>query len=166
MSPKSWDLGDYVDVNERLAWFFEHYPEGSMQSEIVLQSDSFLVVKAYAYRNPLDPMPGVGHASEVVPGRTPYTKDSELMVCETSAWGRALAAIGAPTKGHVASSNEVRGAESRRKSSPVKKASTEAAAPPPDIPEHDHVWEQSPTMKDWVVCTACRKAMAKEAAGV
>ena len=103
----NFDLGDYVDVNERLAWFFTAYPEGSLQADILERGEGYVVIKAVAYRSPSDDRPGTGMASEPVPGRTPYTKDSEIMVGETSAWGRALAAIGAPTKGSIASREEV-----------------------------------------------------------
>jgi hypothetical protein len=123
MSPKGgYDLSDYVDVPARIAWFFERYPEGSLQAEVLVGPETgspVITVKAYAYRSLNDSHPGIGHASEVFPGTTPYTKGSELMNAETSAWGRALAAIGAPTKGHIASADEVRGASSRRMA-PVK----------------------------------------------
>jgi hypothetical protein len=117
----NFDLGDYVDVNERLAWFFDRYPEGSLQADILERGEGYVIIKALAYRSPMDDRPGSGMASEPVPGRTPYTKDSEVMVGETSAWGRALAAIGAPTKGTIASKQEVR----NRRPSP---AVTEPAA--------------------------------------
>jgi hypothetical protein len=112
----NFDLGDYVDVNERLGWFFEHFPEGSLQADILERGEDYVVIKAVAYRSPTDARPGTGMASEPVPGRTPYTKDSEVMVGETSAWGRALAAIGAPTKGSIASRQEVQ----NRRTSPVR----------------------------------------------
>jgi hypothetical protein len=177
MSPKQWDLGEYVDVNERLKWFFERYPEGSLQSEVTHLADNLIIVKAMAYRGPTDLYPGVGHASEVVPGRTPYTKDSELMNAESSAWGRALAAIGAPTKGHVASGDEIRGADARRQkksggaqtgsaTEPDGAQETPApTGPPPALPpDHKHTWTQSPTLKSFVVCSdpACRKVQKKE----
>lgn len=112
-------LGDYVDVNERLLWFFERYPEGSLQADILERGADFVVIKALAYRSPDDSRPGAGMASEPVPGRTPYTKDSEVMVGETSAWGRALAAIGAPTKGSIASRQEVANRKSPAVSEPA-----------------------------------------------
>ena len=111
------DLGDYVDVEARLRWFFDHFPEGSLGSKVLVGPEAgkdFVVVQASAYRDRYDPQPGQGLAYEVFPGTTPYTKGSELMNAETSAWGRALAAIGAPTKGHVASADEVSGAIARR----------------------------------------------------
>ena len=43
-----------------------------------------------------------------MPGKTPYTRDSEVMVAETSAWGRAIvAALAGDTKRGVASKEEV-----------------------------------------------------------
>lgn len=54
-------------------------------------------------------MPGIGVAWEPFPGRTPYTKDSELMNAETGAWGRAImAALAADAKKGIASAQEVR----------------------------------------------------------
>src|SRR3990167_1754651 len=67
--------------------------------------------RAGASRPPDDPRPGVGHAFEPIPGKTPYTKDSETMNAETSAWGRAIVALGFETK-KIASANEVRARQS------------------------------------------------------
>src|SRR3990167_2917806 len=63
--------------------------------------------RAGASRPPDDPRPGVGHAFEPIPGKTSYTKDSETMNAETSAWGRAIVALGFDTK-KIGSANEVR----------------------------------------------------------
>lgn len=102
---------DYKDVATRLAEMRVTYPELSLQTvrcEIIDQGGQlgWLYVAA-AYRTPDDPRPGMGSAFEPIPGKTPYTKDSELMVAETSAWGRALVAIGADTKNGIASADEV-----------------------------------------------------------
>ena len=107
------NLDDYIDVRERMADFFEAYPEGSFQSECqFLQTDgrSAVVVKAYAFRHPEDPKPGHGLAYEFIPGNTPYTKDSELQNAETAAWGRAVVAVGAgdTKRTPIASKQEVR----------------------------------------------------------
>lgn len=110
------DLKDYVEVPERIKEFARKHPEGSLQSEVLAYPTPeypFIVVKALAYRTPDDPRPGVGHAAELFPGRTPYTKDSELMNAETSAWGRALVAVlAADTKRGIASANEIAGRQS------------------------------------------------------
>lgn len=105
------DMSDYVEVHTRIEKFYEKFPEGSLQSSwqlLELNGQQTIVVEARAYRTPDDPRPGVGLASEPVPGLTPYTKNSELMVGETSAWGRAIAALGFEVKRGIASANEVR----------------------------------------------------------
>lgn len=108
---------DYIEVPERIAEFRTKYPEGGLQPwdktkpyEIVeLGGVTHIIVVAAAYRTPDDPIPGVGMAQEVFPGKTPYTKGSELMNAETSAWGRAIvAALAADTKRGIASAEEVR----------------------------------------------------------
>lgn len=103
----------YIEVADRIRLFKELYPEGSLQAEIVEILDNRVIVKAYAYRSPDDNRPGVGLAWEEVPGKTPYTRGSELMNCETSAWGRAIAALGIGTK-KVASADEVKFAQARQ----------------------------------------------------
>lgn len=110
------DLRDYVDVAARIAAFKAAHPEGSLQSEIVQIDDKRVIVKAYAYRSADDARPGVGHAAEQIPGATPYTRGSEVMVCETSAWGRAIAALGFEVKRGVATREEVELAAARQPS--------------------------------------------------
>ena len=107
---------DYIEVAERIQIFIEQYPTGSLQSDwgmVERDGEQWLAVKAYAYRYPDDQRPGIGQAWEPVPGRTPFTKGSELMVGETSAWGRALAAIGIAVHRGIASGNEIRTAQAR-----------------------------------------------------
>lgn len=135
---------DYIEVKDRIALFVEKYPNGSLQSsyELVTVLDhQWLIVKAWAYRDPEDPRPGIGHAWEHVPGRTPYTIGSELMVGETSAWGRALAAIGIAVSKSIASRDEVKAAGNWEKSKAVPVDDsfyTDAApveAPPVEAPK-------------------------------
>lgn len=121
---------DYVDVAERIRIFRDLYPEGSLRPaslerpfwiENVDGVGQRLVYVAAAYRHPEDPAPGIGSAWEPLPGKTPYTRDSELMVAETSAWGRAIvAALAADTKRGVASADEIRA----RRAEPERKAWT------------------------------------------
>jgi hypothetical protein len=130
----SYDLSDYVDVAERIRIAKEIYPELSLQSEWtfeVLEGQAYIVVKAYAYRTATDERPGVGYAWEVLPGKTPYTKNSELMVGETSAWGRALAALGIEVR-KVASKQEVEAAQARQEAVPPSRR--EVKAPSESIP--------------------------------
>ena len=103
---------DYIDVAERIRTFRELYPTGSLQQVdvkfIEFAGTSWVVFTAAAYRSPDDPRPGIGTAWEPVPGLTPYTRNSEVMVAETSAWGRAIvAALAGDNKRGVASKEEV-----------------------------------------------------------
>lgn len=109
---------DYIDVAERIVEFRDKYPEGSLQPADLLHpytietigDQTYIVVVAAAYRNGEDVRPGIGMAYEVFPGRTPYTKGSELQNAETSAWGRAIvAALAADTKRGIASKQEMQG---------------------------------------------------------
>jgi hypothetical protein len=106
------DLSNYVEVAERIEKFYAKYPEGSLRCKEIRTEDvagsTFLVYVAQAWRTPDDQAPAEGSAWEPVPGHTPYTKDSELMNAETSAWGRAIAALGFEVHRGIASANEVR----------------------------------------------------------
>ena len=108
---------DYIEVSERIQTFYEKYPEGSLQSEyelVTVLEHQWIIIKAYAYRTPDDNRPGIGHAWEHVPGKTSFTLGSELMVGETSAWGRAIVALGISAHKGVASADEVRNAQGRQ----------------------------------------------------
>lgn len=101
---------DYVDVAERIRQFKERYPEGSLQQVSIefteFAGQHWVIYTAAAYRTFDDPRPGMGTAWEPVPGKTNFTRESELMNAETSAWGRAIVAVGIPTK-KIASADEV-----------------------------------------------------------
>lgn len=102
----------YIEVGERIQLFYAKFPEGSLVAHHkpfveTVGDKTFIVYCAAAYRTPDDPRPGIGYAWEPVPGPTPFTKDSELMNAETSAWGRAIAALGFETREHIASREEV-----------------------------------------------------------
>ncbi len=109
---------DYVDVAARIAEFYTRYPDGSLQMDppewVEIDGAKFIMGRAYAYRTPDDGRPGIGTAWEPVPGRTPYTRGSEVQNLETSAWGRAIAALGVATKAGIATAQEVEGAQARR----------------------------------------------------
>jgi hypothetical protein len=131
-------LDSYNDVPSRIAEFREKHPDGSLQPAdltepfkvLEIAGQTFIAYTAAAYRTPDDPRPGIGAAYECFPGRTPYTKGSELQNAETSAWGRAIvAALAADTRKGVASMEEVRNRQAER---------DEPAAP---VEQHtDHAW--------------------------
>ena len=68
----------------------------------------FIVYTAACFRTPDDPMPAVAVAAEPSIGKTNFTKDSEVMNAETSAWGRAIVACLAADTQKIASADEVR----------------------------------------------------------
>lgn len=102
------NMDDYVPVNERIEAFYKKHPDGSLQSEIVEHTETRVTVKAYAYRDREDTRPGTGLSSETIPGSTSFTKGSEVENAETSAWGRAIAALGFEVKRGIASREEMR----------------------------------------------------------
>lgn len=111
------DLSEYIDVAARIVQFREQFPDGSLQPADgavpyrieKIGDQTYIVVVAAAYRRPDDARPGIGMAYEVFPGKSNFTRGSELQNAETSAWGRAIvAALAADTKRGVASAEEVR----------------------------------------------------------
>lgn len=107
-------MDDYIDVAERIEQFYARFEDGRLTERrapwiATVPSGVFVVYTAAAYRTPDDPYPGIGTAWEPVPGKTSFTRDSEMMNAETSAWGRAILACGFASKGRpIASANEVR----------------------------------------------------------
>jgi hypothetical protein len=121
MGKQQFDMSNYVDVAERIRRFKEAFPQGSLRPLNpdepyrieVIGDRTFIVYIAAAYRHPEDNCPGVGTAWEIFPGTTSFTRDSELMNAETSAWGRAIkASLAATEELKVASANEVRNRQS------------------------------------------------------
>lgn len=126
---------NYVEVAERIVECREKYPSGSLgpanpdkpYSIETVGDRTFIVVVAAFHRTPDDPRPGIGMAWEPFPGKTNFTRDSELQNAETSAWGRALvAALAADTKRGIASADEVR---ARSAAKPARAAQPEPSEP-------------------------------------
>lgn len=109
-------MDSYVDVAERIRIFKEQYPTGCLRpfnpaepfKIMEIGGREFIVYTACAYRTPDDAMPAVAVAAEPSIGKTSFTKDSEVMNAETSAWGRAIVACLAADTQKIASANEVR----------------------------------------------------------
>lgn len=123
------DMDGYNDVASRIAEFRAKYPDGCLRPVDPAQpyrlerigEDLFVVYVAAAYRSPDDRLPGIGIAQEAYPGKTSYTRGSELQNAETSAWGRAIvAALAADTRRGVASHEEVRNRQAERRPMPTR----------------------------------------------
>jgi len=95
---------EYVEVNERIRYFRENYPQGSIVTELVSNVDGVCVFKATAYN--MDAIIATGHAYEKE-GSTFINKTSYIENCESSAIGRCLGIAGIGIDGSVASAEEV-----------------------------------------------------------
>lgn len=138
----SFDLSEYVDVAERIRQFNDKYPEGSLQGDgyFVRDPDQQIIGYHYvarAYRTAEDIRPGIGTAYEPIPGKTQFTRDSEIQNAETAAWGRAIVALGFHTK-KIASQQEVQARENGGNYSPPPavqeriEAQASSSVPTPD----------------------------------
>ena len=112
MPDKKFDLGDYVEVKDRIARFYDLYGQGRLVTsgyELTREPDDKpkVIVTGLAYRTPDDPHPGVGTSWMYLPGRTSYTLGSEIENAETSAWGRAIGSLGILIDRSIASANEI-----------------------------------------------------------
>ena len=111
----SFNMDDYVDVAERIRVVKQMYPEAVFRPAnpmepfkiVEIGGSTYIAYTAALYRDPFDACPAIACAWEEVPGKTPYTKGSELMNAETSAWGRCAIALGIPSK-KIASADEVK----------------------------------------------------------
>lgn len=134
----------YKDVAQRIADLKALHPDAILRPanpdhpfEVVTIGDkTFVAYAAACYRTPNDPLPAIGVAWEPFPGRTPYTRDSELMNAETSAWGRAIVAALRSESRSIASADEVRNRQD---------AETVADAFPGAEPVHDDYYPPTPT---------------------
>lgn len=113
-----YSMDGYVTVPERVALFYKRYPEGSLQMDPVefleIEGKRWAMGRAYAYRTPDDPRPGIGTAWEIVPGTTSFTRGSEIQNLETSAWGRAIGALGIGIDKSLATIDEIQQAKERQ----------------------------------------------------
>ena len=128
------NLDNYVDVPTRLKLALERWPDLRVQEmgyRIEQIADQTIIVcEVRVYRDPSDAHPAVATASEPIPGKTPYTRDSELMNGFTSALGRALGYMGIGLTSSIASRNEV---EARQYDDrPTTMTPRSAAEPPSD----------------------------------
>lgn len=95
----------YVEVNERIKFFRENYPEHSLTTEVVQLTEDRAVMKATIFNNLGTPI-ATGHAYEDRDSGF-INKTSFIENCETSAWGRALGNLGIGIDTSIASAEEV-----------------------------------------------------------
>lgn len=131
----SYSMEGYVDVAERIREFRAKYPNGCLRpfnpaepfKVMEIGGREFIVYTAAAFRSPEDTCPAIAVAAELASGKTNFTKDSEVMNAETSAWGRAIVALLVADTQRVASLDEVR---NRKAETQPKEAFKPAPKPP------------------------------------
>lgn len=129
----SFNLGNYVEVKDRIAAFWEQYPNGRIVCEhpqpVEIGGRTFVASHALVWTDATQEQPTTtGSAWEQFPGQTPYTKNSEAMNAETSAIGRALGALGIGITGSLATSDEVRNRQAERDVPQIPDGESVAAA--------------------------------------
>ena len=107
---------NYVMVKDRIALFYDTYPHGCIQTEIIDYKDGHWIVKAICYPEPQERPETfyTGHAHESQ-GSTQINQTSALENCETSAVGRCLAMAGFGSEESIASAEEVKNAVHQQK---------------------------------------------------
>jgi hypothetical protein len=135
-------MDNYVDVATRLKIAFERWPDMRIQEtsrEVIEMPDKscFIRCTVTIWRDAADPIPCIGSACEIYPGRTPYTKFSESEVGYTSAVGRCLAMMGIGANKALASRDEVMAAQSRQPIAPVVQL-RDVEVPFPDEPQREY----------------------------
>lgn len=96
---------DYVQVTERVKAFRELCPEGSITTEIVHFGEGMILMKA-TITDEDGRVLATGHAMEKEESSY-INKTSYVENCETSAWGRALAAMNIGIDASIASADEL-----------------------------------------------------------
>jgi hypothetical protein len=102
----------YVEVNERIKYFREHYKGWSLESDLLSLEDGVCVIRATIRdENGVIKANGLAYEKE---NSTFINKTSYIENCETSAWGRALGNLGIGIDTAIASADEVLNAVSNQ----------------------------------------------------
>jgi hypothetical protein len=105
----TFDLESYATVQERIAQFYQDFPDGSIRTFMVVRDGPEVVFEARVFRNPEEAAMGIytsGFARELE-GKSPVNKTSHLENSESSAIGRALANLGYATDARRPSRSEM-----------------------------------------------------------
>ena len=118
---------EYVEVKDRIAEFNQSFPNGMIETEIVNQTESTITIRAKVTPDVEKPQRYfTGHAQEWKDDpKSPVNKTSYVENCETSAWGRALAAMGIGVVDSIASADEVEIAKNKEARAPLTGEATE-----------------------------------------
>ncbi len=103
----------YVNVSERVIYFNDNYPTGSILTELLSEPTAkLIVIRATVMPDIESTRQFIGHAQEEI-GVGYINKTSAMENAETSAVGRALGMMGIGVIESIASVDEIRKAENR-----------------------------------------------------
>lgn len=105
----TFDLESYATVQERIAQFYQDFPDGSIRTFMVVRDGPEVVFEARIFRTPEEAAMGVytsGYAREIE-GKSPVNRTSHLENAESSSVGRALANLGYATDARRPSRSEM-----------------------------------------------------------
>lgn len=102
---------DYVLVSDRIIFFNENYPKGCINTDLVSDPDSDIILVKATVRPTEDMSRYFTGYSQAVKGAGFINKTAALENAETSAVGRALAMMGIGVIDSVASVDEIKKAE-------------------------------------------------------
>ena len=115
---------EYVEVNERVRYFKDKFPNFKLETELIKFNEEQCVVKAIV-RNIEGEIVATGLAYEDK-NSTFINKTSYLENCETSAVGRALGFLGIGIDGAICSAEEVQNAINNQNTSESSKIDRDA----------------------------------------
>ena len=115
----------YVLVSDRINYFNENYPNGSIQTILVSSDNSTYVVKAVVTPDVEKTYRIFTGYSQAKIGQGMVNTTAALENCETSAVGRALAMMGIGVIDSIASVDEIKKASIPDLSQPVKSPNNE-----------------------------------------
>jgi len=90
----AFDLSQYQTVQERIDLFWAKYGNGRLNLEIVLINETQVVMKAEVFLDKADEKPAAVDYAEERLGTSHINKVSFVENCATSAYGRAISALG------------------------------------------------------------------------
>ena len=114
-------LENYEPVEARLDAFWQQYPNGRIQTEVLEKTETSILIKAFLYKDINDTNAVATGLAEEIKDTSPVNRVSWVENCETSALGRALANFNFAAKGKRASREEMEKVQRQ----------TEAPAPAP-----------------------------------
>ena len=88
------DLNQYQTVQERIDLFWEKYPAGRFDLQIVNLTDTQVIIRAQVWTDKTEEHPTTVDFAEERIGTSPVNKISHVENCSTSALGRAISALG------------------------------------------------------------------------